>query len=590
MNIVQIQNRVQELPNTLQTMRYLNAALNGQVKTIPPYIAAVELQRRESDGMMDQLAKGAAKGPQRTVKDQLEEKVGIMALMGQQQPPQRPQIPQPAPAEQQPQAGGGIDNLPVKEDMFGMAGGGIVAFNGETGSYATRTDVPLFNWLRRLSESIENAPKRGQGTSQEVRDRRAAAEAAEQAKRDALAREFTRGVAEEDATVRLTPVSGAANRQQNQQRQNQQRQNQQRNRQQGNPPPAAPPVVPPTVAPTTTLADLAPAPPSRTLEDALGADPAYKKMQELLNKSNPYARPQETQEAYNQRIRGGILSQIPGGKMPWETSEARLREIEARRAREDEEYEAKAKSPSRRFDDFLTFASNVGQGSFGQGASQGVRALQGVERSREAESTRRKNLRDEQSMRLMEIRALNDQAAIAYATGNVKEYERLKQEALKLQTEFELKQGDIAKGITDVGATARKGDVEDKRSRDVLAEESRRAKEKLDEESRQKELERQKDIQVARIQVAGQAAARAAGADDKTIQLAEAAFARDPEAQAIKKRLESSVNPARRETDIKRLREIQAEKYKQFGIKLEGAPSPGAPVGGNRPPLSSFQR
>jgi hypothetical protein len=228
----------------------------------------------------------------------------------------------------------------------------------------------------------------------------------------------------------------------------------------------------------------------------------------------------------------------------------------------------------------------VGQGSFGQGASQGVRALQGVERSREAESTRRKNLRDEQSMRLMEIRALNDQAAIAYATGNVKEYERLKQEALKLQTEFDLKQGDIAKGITDVGATARKGDVEDKRSRDVLAEESRRAKMKLDEESRQKGLEREKDLQVARIQQQ----ARASGADDRTVQQAEAAFARDPEAQAIKKRLESSVNPVRREADVKRLREIQAEKYKQFGIKLEGAPSPAPAADGSRPPLSSFQR
>lgn len=580
MNILQIQNRVQELPNTPQTMQYLNAALNGQVKTVPPYIAAAELKRRETEGMMDQLAKGAAKGPQPTVKDQLEEKMGIMALMGQQQPPQRPQIPQPAGPEPQPQAGGGIDNLPVKEDMFGMAGGGIVAFNGETGSAVARTDVPLFNWLRSLVENIENAPKRGQGAPQEVRDRRAAAEAAEQAKRDALARTFTQGIAEEDANVRFTPTSGAANRQQNQQR------NQQRNRSQGNPPPAEPPVAPPSGAPSTTLADLAPTPPSRTLEDALSADPAYKKMQALLNKSNPYARPQESQEAYNQRIREGILSQIPGGKLPWETSEARLKEMEARRAREDAEYEAKAKSPSRRFDDFLTFASNVGQGSFGQGASQGVRALQGIERAREAESTRRKNLRDEQAMRLMEIRALNDQAAIAYATGNVKEYERLKQEALRLQTDFELKQGDIAKGITDVGATARKGDVEDKRSRDVLAEESRRAKEKLDEESRQKQLDRDSALQIERMRTA----ARASGADDKTVQLAESAFARDPEAQAIKKRLESSVNPARREADVKRLREIQAEKYKQFGIKLEGAPSPEPPAGGNRPPLSSFQR
>ena len=143
MNIVQIQNRVQELPNTPQTMQYLNAALNGQVKTIPPYIAAAELQRRESEGMADQLAKGAAQGPQPTVKDQLEEKMGIMALMGQQQPPQRPQIPQPAPAEPQPEAAG-IDALPVKDDMFGMAGGGIVAFSGGgRGAVTTASKAPI---------------------------------------------------------------------------------------------------------------------------------------------------------------------------------------------------------------------------------------------------------------------------------------------------------------------------------------------------------------------------------------------------------------------------------------------------------------
>lgn len=547
MNIVQIQNRVQELPNTPQTMQYLNAAMNGQVPTVPPYVAAAELKRRETEGMMDQLAKGAAKGPQPTVKDQLEQKMGIMALMGQAQPPQRPQIPQPAGAEPQPQAEGGIDNLPVKEDMFGMAGGGIVAFNGETGSYATRTDVPVFNWLRSLVEAVENTPTR--------KEQRAAEAAAAQAKREMLARDFTKGMAEEADASRMAPPAPAAT------------DKAPTAKPPGARPPAAakPPVAPPTTGIVPSAADLAPGVGGRTLEDALGADPAYKKMQALMNAANPYAGKQETQEDYIRRRREGILSQT-GGKMPWETSEARLKEIEDRRRKEDADYEAMTKGEGRRVDNLLTLISNMGAGSFGQAGSRGVRALQKVEREQAAESQKRKDLRDQQSMKLMEIRALNDQAQFELAKGNVDGYEKIQQDIKKLKSEYDLKQAEIAKGIADVGATARKGDVEDKRKREEMVE-----------GSRQKDLDRQKDLQVARIQ----AAARASGADDRTVQLAESAFARDPEAQAIKKRLESSVNPARRDADMARLREIQAEKYRQFGIKLEGAPSPGTPAGGN---------
>lgn len=570
MNIIQIQNRVQELPNTPQTMQYLNAALNGQVQTVPPYIAAAELKRRESEGMMDQLAKGAAQGPQPTVKDQLEQKMGIMALMGQAQPPQRPQIPQPAPREPQTEAQG-IDNLPVKDEMFGMASGGIVAFNGESGSYATRTDVPLFNWLRSLVESIETAPVRGRGTPQDIQDRRAATQVRQDAERVLpAARTYTRGSPEQADQIRQAiPAMQAAARRDAAPMDT-------GTRKTPAPKPAAAAAAAPAVVPGISLADLAPGAPARTLADALADDPAYKKMQAAMNAPNPYTGPGETQPEYINRIRQGILSQIPGGKMPWETSEARLQEIEGRRKREDAEYEARAKSPQRRFEDFLTFASNVGQGTFGQGSSQGVRALQQLERGREAESDRRKALRDEQSMKLMEIRALNDQAAVAFATGNVKEYERLKAEERKLRNEYDLKQAEIAKGITEVGATTRKAEREIGAGEAKVAEESRRAREALTESSRQKDLDRQNRLQEARIQ----AAARASGADDRTIQQAESAFARDPEAQAIRKRLESSVNPARREADVARLRAIQAEKYRQFGIKLEGAPSPGTPAGG----------
>ena len=101
------------------------------------------------------------------------------------------------------------------------------------------------------------------------------------------------------------------------------------------------------------------------------------------------------------------------------------------------------------------------------------------------------------------------------------------------------------------------------------------------------EKDRKNRLEAARIQ----AGARTSGLESKEIQMAEAAFARDPEAAAIRKRLEAPFgSETKRATDMRRLREIQASKYAQFGLTLEGAPGAAPSPGGNRPPLSSFQR
>jgi hypothetical protein len=71
---------------------------------------------------------------------------------------------------------------------------------------------------------------------------------------------------------------------------------------------------------------------------------------------------------------------------------------------------------------------------------------------------------------------------------------------------------------------------------------------------------------VARIAAGG------AGGDSKLIAAAEAAFQRDPEAAAIRKRLENPIgtlNKTKEANDLARLRQIQAAKYKQFGITME---------------------
>jgi hypothetical protein len=631
MNIVQIQNRVQELPNTPQTMQYLNAALNGQVKTIPPYIAAAELQRRESEGMADQLAKGAAQGPQPTVKDQLEEKVGIMALMGQQQPPQRPQIPQPAPAEPQPEAAG-IDALPVKDDMFGMAGGGIVAFSngGASGSWgpkpldaeaqaalreAQRTGDrnAMLMTLKKLGAAGYDVatliPRAFMGVAEDVANTRlgralgvdfklpASAYGGDRSSMTPMMDKVRRSEAGAapaaqaaltstpdvpSAKDRLSPEDMALRRQPFTASEAPARSNTVRPPAAAKPPTDKPPTdKPPTdTLPGINLADLAPGAPPRTLESSLASDPAYQKMMAAMGVANPYTGKQETQQEYIDRMRQGILSQT-GGKMPYETSEARLKELEGRRAKEDADY-AEAKK-GRQLDNLLTFIGGMGRGSFGNAGVQGINAVQRVERDQRAEDLRRQDLRDQQAMKLMEIRSLNDQAQFELAKGNVQNHDALMREAKKLQAEFDFKQADLAKGVSQAGESARKGDVEDKRARDVLAEESRRAREKLTEEAKQKGLDRESSEKIARIQ----AAARQAGKGELSPAQA-AKIMKDAEAAiAAREKNDTRLRMAYSKDPAARAAAVEAEANRLLGGYTSGSPSSkpdgGAPQGWGKP-------
>jgi hypothetical protein len=194
------------------------------------------------------------------------------------------------------------------------------------------------------------------------------------------------------------------------------------------------------------------------LRDQTEADPAYKRMMQGVTATNPYGGPQEAQGDYIKRMTEGIRSQMPGGQMPFETSEARLKDIEARRAKEDAEYAESNKG--RQLDNLLTMISGMGRGSFGNAGVQGIQAVQGVERSQREADLKRKDMRDQQSMKLMEIRTLNEQAQMALAQGNVQAYEKLTQEAKKLKAEFDKDQAMLAKGAAQVTAGAREKDLE----------------------------------------------------------------------------------------------------------------------------------
>lgn len=145
MNLVKIQDELKGFP-TQTIMAYAN----GSNPEVPPYMALSELDRRK------RMEQKRAEPPTQSVKEKLESEVtnpqGI-AQLPQAMPPQAgmpqgmPQgIPQRPPGmppgapqgmpQQMPQrppgmAAGGIARIPVREDMFNYAPGGIVAFAGQ---------------------------------------------------------------------------------------------------------------------------------------------------------------------------------------------------------------------------------------------------------------------------------------------------------------------------------------------------------------------------------------------------------------------------------------------------------------------------
>lgn len=136
MNLVQINERLKDLP-----MQVIQQYANGMNPEVPPYLALGELQRREIAQKQMANTQGAAQGPQPSVKEQVEQKAGLMELQQMQQQQMAQQMQQPRgpmpvpPGAPQPQAQpemamarGGLAGIPVRRDMFEYADGGIVAF------------------------------------------------------------------------------------------------------------------------------------------------------------------------------------------------------------------------------------------------------------------------------------------------------------------------------------------------------------------------------------------------------------------------------------------------------------------------------
>lgn len=129
MNLIQVQERLKSLPSGPQTMQALMQYANGMNPAVPPYLALGELNRRKQL-MEEAQQQQAGQPPQGTVKDQIAQTAGVMALQQGRQQQAMQQMMQgagqmPGRVPPQVQAAG-----PVQ-----MARGGIVALaDGTKGS------------------------------------------------------------------------------------------------------------------------------------------------------------------------------------------------------------------------------------------------------------------------------------------------------------------------------------------------------------------------------------------------------------------------------------------------------------------------
>ena len=134
MNLIQIQDKLKSLPNDPRVMQLLTGYANGQNPQVPPYLALGELNRRKVEAERAQMEQ-AGQPPGGTVKDQIAQQTGVMALQqGRQQQAMQNMVQQgmqgAAPVPQgiaQPQAqamaSGGLASL-----RPGYRSGGVIAF------------------------------------------------------------------------------------------------------------------------------------------------------------------------------------------------------------------------------------------------------------------------------------------------------------------------------------------------------------------------------------------------------------------------------------------------------------------------------
>jgi hypothetical protein len=157
MNLIKIQDELNKLPPSQQSIQYLTAAAQGGNPQVPPWLALTRIGEINKE---IQSAQPAAQAPTEPLSESLPKQamqnMGVMSLapqMQQQRPPMQQMPPQQAPQMQAPQmqqrppmqapqqapqmqqrpqgmVGGGLAGLHVDPRMFDYGSGGVVAFAG----------------------------------------------------------------------------------------------------------------------------------------------------------------------------------------------------------------------------------------------------------------------------------------------------------------------------------------------------------------------------------------------------------------------------------------------------------------------------
>lgn len=132
-------------------------------RLVQPFVALGALNARMAQMQSNKMLQGAAApGSMPTLKDKIEQSIAQMkaAALARQQNAQSPGMFQVAENTPEPNAqpeaqyyDGGVARLPVRDNMFGYAGGGIIAFNGEE-----QSDVPE-GLTREEAEAIRRRMK-----------------------------------------------------------------------------------------------------------------------------------------------------------------------------------------------------------------------------------------------------------------------------------------------------------------------------------------------------------------------------------------------------------------------------------------------
>jgi hypothetical protein len=378
MNLVQINERLKDMP-----LRAVQMYANGSNPQVPSYLALAEMQRREKMAKQAALEQGAADGPMPSIKEQIEQKVGLLALQqgrmqqGQQKlGEQATRMPMAVPqnvesAEEQPQVEDtGIASLPVDEDMYEFAGGGLISFAAGGSSNITEE-------LKRRAEAYRAARRK------EEYDREIAERAARQ-KREA------EGIAAADAAaMAYSPNAQIRQAPPQQARQQQVRQQQAR-------PQAAPAAAEPQVSQQAAQQE-AGAPQSQTTGlPAIFNDPQF------MNIVKASLKQDTEEEAFNKqkqlRARYGL------DKTLGEEQERRIRERKA-------EYEARRPGG---LDDLIRV---LGQAAQYKGMSGMAPAYTSLQQQRRAEDMR---FREEQD-RMLDALEANRRQEAAGLFGNLRE-------------------------------------------------------------------------------------------------------------------------------------------------------------------------